>query len=211
MPRRAKSCGASGWAASSALRRSWPTVKSISAARTATPRSSKPRESISSWQRINSTTASWPAPPSPARRLSCGRGRPSIVLRSSRMAEGTGNRGQGSDQKSQFASRDKTWSRFFRCRRWLVLFLQYSVLSTQYLAAAGDGAYSTKLAALSTKCDELALKEQAETTRGWLIQRYPRRQYLFLPATSDSTEPKASAPEAARQWHKRCMDLRRQP
>ena len=89
------------------------------------------------------------------------------------MAEGTGNREQGSDQKTQFVIRDKTWSRFFRCRRWLVLFLQYSVLSTQYLAAAGDDAYSTKLAALSTKCDELGLKEQAEITRGWLIERYP--------------------------------------
>ena len=66
-PRPARSCGANGWAGSSALRRSMPTAKSTSAARTATRPSSSRLANTSSWRKTRSTTASWPAPPSPAR------------------------------------------------------------------------------------------------------------------------------------------------
>src|SRR5207244_3823471 len=36
------------------------------------------------------------------------------------------------------------------------------------------------------------------------------RQYLFLPAGSDPTAPKAGAPEAAKQWHRKFWELRRE-
>jgi hypothetical protein len=75
---------------------------------------------------------------------------------------------------------------------------------------SSDVIFIKNLTALAAKCDELGLKEQAQITRGWPIERHPRRQYLFLPAASDSTAPKGSAPEAARQWHRRFMELRRE-
>src|SRR5262245_3330281 len=86
------------------------------------------------------------------------------------------------------------------------------VLSLAFLSslAAEDSAYVERLTALAAKCEELGLKEQAQITRGWMIERHPRRQYLFLPAASDPAAPKAGAPEAARQWHKRFMELRRE-
>src|SRR4051812_6575871 len=113
---------------------------------------------------------------------------------------------QGSEVGSQGSrrhrtSRHQTWSQHFPFRRWLVLFLQFSVLGTQYSVALGDDPSSTELVSLAAKCDELGLKEQAEITRGWVIQRDPKRQYLFLPAASDSTALKSGAEEAARQWH----------
>lgn len=70
--------------------------------------------------------------------------------------------------------------------------------------------FATRLAALATKCDELGLKEQAEITRGWVIPRHPGRQYLFLPAVTDPTAPKAASPDAAKQWHRKFLELRRE-
>src|SRR5689334_23062257 len=99
---------------------------------------------------------------------------------------------------------------------------KYSVLSTWYLAAivlvfacsfasaADEAAYRADLVSLAAKCDELDLREQATITRHWPVERHPKRQYLFLPSTSDLTAPKSSTPEAARQWHQRFLELRRQ-
>jgi hypothetical protein len=81
-----------------------------------------------------------------------------------------------------------------------------AVASTQ----AGEAEpFADQLAALAAKCDELGLKDQAQITRRWIIPRHPGRQYLFLPE-SDSTAPKAAAPEAARQWHARFLALRKE-
>lgn len=76
-------------------------------------------------------------------------------------------------------------------------------------AAAEDASFADRLASLAVRCDELGLKEQAETTRSWIIPRFPGRQYLFLP-TAESTVPKGSAPESARQWHRKFLELRRE-
>jgi hypothetical protein len=73
-----------------------------------------------------------------------------------------------------------------------------------------NDSFSARLSALAAKCDDLGLKEQAEITRRWIIERHPRRQYLFLPANMDATAPKSGAPEPARQWHNRFIELRRQ-
>jgi len=77
-------------------------------------------------------------------------------------------------------------------------------------SAVENDSYSSRLAALAAKCDEVGLKEQAEITRGWSIPRYSGRQYLFLPATTDPTVPKAGAPETAKQWHRKFLELRRE-
>ncbi|HEY2413838.1 MAG TPA: hypothetical protein VGI40_16425 [Pirellulaceae bacterium] len=52
------------------------------------------------------------------------------------------------------------------------------------------------------------MKEQATITRGWSIARHAGRQYLFLPAGSDSTAPKAGASETVVQWHRKFLELR---
>jgi hypothetical protein len=83
-------------------------------------------------------------------------------------------------------------------------------LQLSFSAAAEPESFATRLAALATKCDELKLKEQAGITRAWIIPRFINRQYLFLPSVSDSTLPKAGAPEAARQWHRKFLELRRE-
>jgi hypothetical protein len=77
------------------------------------------------------------------------------------------------------------------------------------IVAAELDSFSSHLAALAAKCDELGLKEQAQMTRGWVIPRHPGRQYLFLPADTDAAEPKAVAPETVRQWRRRFLELRR--
>jgi hypothetical protein len=70
--------------------------------------------------------------------------------------------------------------------------------------------FDPRLEALAAKCDDLGLKEQAVSTRNWAIHRYAGRQYLFLPAASDSTAPKAGASETAVQWHRKLWELRRE-
>jgi Leucine Rich repeat len=117
------------------------------------------------------------------------------------MLEGTGNRAQGTRECSGFGVRRSA------SRIWSIFVLSFAFVSS---LPADESAYAERLTALAEKCDELGLKEQAQVTRGWVIERHPRRQYLFLPAASDSTAPKAGAPEAARQWHKRFMELRRE-
>lgn len=81
--------------------------------------------------------------------------------------------------------------------------------------AAEPSDYADRLTSLAAKCDELGLPEQATISRTWIIPRHPGRQYLFLPETADataskSTAPKSTAPEAARHWHRRFLELRRE-
>jgi len=129
------------------------------------------------------------------------------------------------------ASRDQTWSR--RSGTTLSTFnTQYLVLSTQYgyrraatqlliillsatallssTRSAETEPFTTRLATLAARCEQLGLKEQAVATRAWIIPRYPGRQYLFLPAVIDSAAPKPGAPEAASQWHRKFLELRRE-
>src|SRR4051812_1411346 len=126
---------------------------------------------------------------------------------------------QGSGFRVQFfrPSRDQTWSRCsgVDADHWVSTW--YPVRRTQYCRrAASHRALSTllllllllpaavapaaesfadKLSALAAKCDELGLKEQAALTRAWNIQRYPGRQYLFLPLVTDPTAPKSGGAE----------------
>jgi hypothetical protein len=96
---------------------------------------------------------------------------------------------------------------------------EYLVLGTRYLVlvlllagrclAAEDG-QATKFSDLAAKCDELGLKEQADITRGWIVPRQARREYLFLPFAVDATAPKVAALEAVRQWYGRFAELRRE-
>jgi hypothetical protein len=137
-------------------------------------------------------------------------------------------------------SRDQTWSRrpaSGLCPRYSVLSTKYSVRTTHQLATirpairnpqsairtlggllallllafpASAADFPSDLSALASKCDELGLTDQAAITRAWVIDRHPGRQYLFLPSTSDSTTPKPTAPEPARHWHRRFLELRRE-
>jgi tetratricopeptide (TPR) repeat protein len=81
---------------------------------------------------------------------------------------------------------------------------------TQAAWADDTSSFAQKLKSLATTCDDLGLKEQAEITRRWNVPRYPGRQYLFLPLAADPTPPKATAPETARQWHRRFLEIRRE-
>lgn len=72
-----------------------------------------------------------------------------------------------------------------------------------------DSALAAQLAALAERCDALELPEQAAVTRRWLVPRDPHRQYLFVPRDSDPTRPADNAPNLARQWHARFLELRR--
>ncbi len=155
-------------------------------------------------------------------------------------SQGPGARGQGPGARSQESgvrgrfratSRDQTWSRNV-ANSPALLSTQYSVLSTWFgyrqaatilllflfassfhsasTLAAETEPFATRLTALAAKCDELKLKEQTEITRTWIIPRFRGRQYLFLPTVNDPTVPKAGAAEAARQWHRKFLELRRE-
>jgi hypothetical protein len=73
--------------------------------------------------------------------------------------------------------------------------------------SATDAAFADELEKLALKCDELGLKEQAELTREWAFPRDHRRQYLFLPSTTNDA-PKGSAPQVVQQWHAKFRKLR---
>src|SRR6267142_548871 len=142
--------------------------------------------------------------------------------------QGSGFRVQGSGIGIQGAG---AWSIQRMAMRGSVLRTQYLVQSTQYRnisamvlawclglalgtstrsCAAEPSTLADHVASLAAKCDELGLKEQAAITRGWMIQRHSGRQYLFLPAVNDPAAPKVGALEAAKQWHKKFLELRRE-
>ena len=68
--------------------------------------------------------------------------------------------------------------------------------------------FATQLTALAAKCDELGLIREAEQTRTWIVPRHSGRQYLFLPAASDPTSPRAGATDLPRKWHENFRKLR---
>jgi hypothetical protein len=104
-------------------------------------------------------------------------------------------------------------------QKWM-LSTWYSVLSTAAViaciailprpAGSSESSLADRLSTLAAKCDELGLKDQAEITRTWIIPRHAGRQYLFLPLASDRTAPKSGAPENAKLWHKKFLEIRRE-
>ncbi len=131
-------------------------------------------------------------------------------------------------QGSEFRVQEGPGARSQEPRACRVLSTWYPVLGTQYarcliltvaltfliagLPRRGDStesSFADRLSSLAAKCDDLGLKEQAEITRTWIIPRHPGRQYLFLLQASDRTAPKANAPENAKLWHKKFLELRR--
>jgi hypothetical protein len=104
-------------------------------------------------------------------------------------------------------SRDQTWS---RCGALVVLLVDLIAAAPSVGDEANTTSFNGRLADLAARCDEIGLKEQAELTRGWIIPRYPGRQYLFVPAATDSSVPKAGAPDTIKQWHKKFVELRRE-
>jgi hypothetical protein len=100
----------------------------------------------------------------------------------------------------------------------------YLVLSTQYAHYAGSVAilllsahataeaaapeFAARLEALAAKCDELKLPEQASITRAWRIERYPSRQYLFLPGAADVPPPDGKSPDFVKKWYAKFRELR---
>jgi hypothetical protein len=96
------------------------------------------------------------------------------------------------------------------------------VLAAAWMAAAVDAAgadvmqdrealavsHGQELAKLADWCDEQGLKPQAQTTRGWHVERDPGKLYLFDPP--EQTEPLAAeAGQHERQWHERFTTLRK--
>lgn len=92
----------------------------------------------------------------------------------------------------------------------LVALLGSPVLALDVPAARKllDAEFAEKLALLVAKCNQLGLKEEAETTRKWIVPRDPRRQTLFLPANVDTTLPERGAPKVVTQWHDKFIEHR---
>jgi hypothetical protein len=75
------------------------------------------------------------------------------------------------------------------------------------VAADSQNDFPSRLESLAAKCDELGLKEQAEITRGWIVERHPGRQYLFLPDAADPAATKASG-DLVEKWQAKFLELR---
>ena len=76
-----------------------------------------------------------------------------------------------------------------------------------------DAAFREKLKALARKCDELGLDDAASSTRGWLIERDPQRQYVFLPPNSSGPhssgpKPRGDANRLTQLWSEKFRELR---
>lgn len=80
------------------------------------------------------------------------------------------------------------------------------VLVAKQQAVRAD--FAQKLDGLANKCVELKLPEQAQTTREWVFDRDPNRQYIFVPRQNDPTEPAADSPRVVRQWHSKFRQYR---
>lgn len=79
-------------------------------------------------------------------------------------------------------------------------------LADQERAVRAD--FAKKLNVLADKCVELQLPEQAQTTRSWLAEQDPNRQYLFAPTGADPTKPTEDAATIVQQWHRGFMRQR---
>lgn len=68
-----------------------------------------------------------------------------------------------------------------------------------------DAAYREELRTLATKCESLGLREEAEVTRRWFVERLSDRQYFFVPV---DRSPPAPAEDLQRKWHDKFVALR---
>jgi hypothetical protein len=73
----------------------------------------------------------------------------------------------------------------------------------------GDARFRVELTALAAKCDELGLKEEAATTRAWVVPRDPHRHYLFLPPAEDPARPAGDATKLVTLWYAKFSAARR--
>jgi hypothetical protein len=71
-----------------------------------------------------------------------------------------------------------------------------------------DRHFAEQLKILAQKCDSLSLPEQARLTREWQVKRRAGRHNLFVPAANDKTAPSENAPELAKHWHRKFLELR---
>lgn len=137
-----------------------------------------------------------------------------VVLYCSRTSVGLGVSTWRPDQQLRnelhVASQEFTASPSVIAIAWsLVLWGTGVTLAAEMTREPLDAKFQVALQSLATKCDELGLPEQAAVTRRWHFPRDPRRQYLFLPAAADPTQPPDDAPDLVRKWHARFTDLRR--
>jgi len=92
-----------------------------------------------------------------------------------------------------------------------VLFAAIPASAADDFAAARaklDQPFAEKLESLAKKCDEIGLKSQAAITRGWMIPRFPNRQYFFLPEARDSLAPKMGAADLEQKWFAKFQEHR---
>lgn len=73
-----------------------------------------------------------------------------------------------------------------------------------------DAAYAARLQGLADRCVELHLDDAATTTRAAALERDPRRQYVFLPAETDTAKPPTDAPQIRHQWYAKFAAIRRE-
>jgi hypothetical protein len=71
-----------------------------------------------------------------------------------------------------------------------------------------DDAFRGRLQSLAEKCDGLGLVPEAKLTRAWFVPRDPGRRYIFLPASSDPTQPAAKADDVVQRWHAKFREYR---
>ncbi len=72
-----------------------------------------------------------------------------------------------------------------------------------------EAGFAASLEALAGKCDSLGLAGEARVTRQWIVRREAGRQYFFVVAEQDPTQPADDAPTVVKQWHSHFRDLRR--
>jgi hypothetical protein len=94
-----------------------------------------------------------------------------------------------------------------------IVFVVVLVTASTTLAAPDrvpiDRAFRDELNRLAAKCDELKFPDQAAITRGWLVERLPDRQTIFLPPDAETVSLPASAPVVVTQWRAKFLELRR--
>lgn len=76
------------------------------------------------------------------------------------------------------------------------------------MRAKNDASYENSLAELAGRCEQLKLEQQATISREWFTRRDPRRNYLFLPPTSDEFVVGDQGALIEQQWSRRFRQLR---